>query len=302
MRKLVIRISDPLALVRTPHGLTLMPLSHELATYYFRFPLYDSVIGRIATYIRECQGNLAYIDIGANIGDSALCASLGEGDISLLLEPNKVYRECAAINLSSIAASVELIDCLAGAHDADVQMVTSAAHGTARFTPSRQASPRRLATIDALVSARPHLKPNFIKIDADGHDLACLEGAKETIRRFHPYVLFEADIFGDPAYCQRMFGCLRMFSESGYKNMLVYSNVGHLVWSGSIDSIDSVARLLFYQLISSVLYYDIVVLPAGSHFDASELAFFARIPPDDPKRVAAHSLIEFIAGSTQKTI
>jgi len=89
-RKIFIRLLDPLALVRTPHGLTLMPLSHELATYYFRFPLYDSVIGRLATYIRESQGSLVYIDIGANIGDSALCATLGERDISLLLEPTKV--------------------------------------------------------------------------------------------------------------------------------------------------------------------------------------------------------------------
>lgn len=301
MRKLLIRLSDPLALVRTPQGLILMPLSHELATYYFRFPLYDSVIGRIATYIRESQGSLVYVDVGANIGDSAFCVTLGERDISLLLEPTKVYRECAATSLSRIAASVEIIDCLGGAYDADLEMATSAARGTARFTPSRQASPRRLATIDALVGARPHLKPNFIKIDTDGHDLACLEGAKKTIRRFHPYVLFEADIFGDPAYCQKMFGCLRMFSESGYENMLVYSNIGHLVWSGSIESIDSVAKLLFYQLISGVLYYDVVVLPAGSHFDASELVFFARLPPDEPKRVAAQSLIEFMAGSTQKT-
>ena len=186
MRKLLIQLSNPLALVRIPQDLILMPLAHELATYYFRFPLNDSVIGRIATYIRESQGSLVYVDVGANIGDSAFCVTLGERDISLLLEPTKVYRECAATNLSRIAASVEIIDCLAGAYDADLEMATSAARGTARFTPSRQASPGRLATIDALVGARPHLKPNFIKIDTDGHDLACLEGAK---RRSDAFIL-----------------------------------------------------------------------------------------------------------------
>lgn len=294
LRKLLIRCGDPLAIVRTPYGLTSMPLSHALPAYYFRFPLYDSVIDRLAASIRTQHGRLVCVDVGGNIGDSALCARLSHKDIYLLIEPTQIYRECAATNLRVTPATIDIVDCLVGAVDAELGVSESAAHGTARFTLSDQDSRRKVTSIDTLISNRPHLAPNFIKIDTDGHDMACLQGARQTIKRFRPVVMFEADSFGDSTYCQKLLDCLDAFSETGYERMLVYSNIGHLVWAGSVDDVASIARLLFYHLTSKALYYDFVVVPNNDTFFGQELVFFAARPQQEALRQAARSCIDLM--------
>ena len=294
LRKLLASCGDPMAIVKTPYGLTFMPLSHELPAYYSRFPLYDSVINRLASSIRGQHGRLVCVDVGGNIGDSALCARLCHKDIYLLIEPNPIYRKCAATNLRVKPAAIEIVDSLVGAVDAELGVSELASHGTAKFTLSDQDSHRQVTSIDTLVFNRPHLAPNFIKIDTDGHDMACLQGARQTIKRFRPVVMFEADSFGDSDYCQRLLDCLSVFSEAGYERMMVYSNIGHLVWTGDVDDVASIARLIFYHLTSKALYYDFVIVPNNDSFFDKELLFFADLPEQETLRQAARSCIDLM--------
>jgi len=294
LRKVIGLCGDPLVKVRTPYGLTNMPLSHELPGYYFRFPLYDSVINRLGQYIRVQHHRLMCIDVGGNIGDSALCACLHKGDKYLLIEPTPVYRTCATANLQGSPADVEIVDCLVGAVHGEQKIAAMAGRGTARFTHSDNAGLEKVTTIDTLVSTRSHLTPNFIKIDTDGHDLACLQGARQTIKSFTPFVMFEADSFGNPEYSRNLLDCLQAFSECGYEHMLVYSNVGHLVWAGSIAEVASVAKLLFYQLTSGAIYYDILVVPRNESFIDQEFSFFANSAQHKANSQAARLCINFM--------
>jgi hypothetical protein len=124
--------------------------------------------------------------------------------------------------------------------------------------------------------------------------MACLQGARQTIKRFRPVVMFEADSFGDSDYCQRLLDCLSVFSETGYERMMVYSNVGHLVWTGDVDDVASIARLLFYHLTSKALYYDFVIVPKNDLFFDKELLFFAGLPEQETLRQAARSCIDLM--------
>jgi FkbM family methyltransferase len=58
------------------------------------------------------------------------------------------------------------------------------------FDSVREAYPVVLTTIDGEIAsgARP---PEFMKIDVEGHELDVLEGAKETLRKYRPLLIFE---------------------------------------------------------------------------------------------------------------
>lgn len=201
LQKILASCGEPVVIAKTPHGLTFIPLSHELPAYYFRFPLCDSIINPIATSIRAQHEHLVCVDVGGNIGDSAFCIRLCDKNVYLLIEPTQIYRGCATTNLRVTPATIEIVDCLVGAVDAELGVSESAAHGTGRFMLSDQDSRRQVTSIDTLVSHRPHLAPNFTKIDTDGHDMACLQGARKTIKRFRLVVMFKAESFGDSTYC-----------------------------------------------------------------------------------------------------
>jgi len=294
VRKLFVQLADPTILVRTPYGLTHMPLSHELPTYYFWHPLYDSVIDRLSAYIRSSHGPLCLVDIGANIGDTALCARLTEDDCALLIEPTSAFRQCAKLNTGNTKASIEILDCFIGAVDVRAALQGDSHQGTARFRFDAGGTKVTLCTIDKLVFGRPHLKPNFIKIDTDGHDLECLQGARETIAAFRPYVLFEADVFDSADYCTAFLSCCSHFVQSGYEQIVVYSNIGNLLWSGHITDTSTIAQLLFYHITSGVLYYDILFIPPNSSFEKDERDFFAKRLDQESKRTAAFSCLAWI--------
>ncbi len=50
-------------------------------------------------------------------------------------------------------------------------------------------------TLDAFCKSRELAKLNLIKIDTDGHEYEVLLGAKETIKKYRPFIIFEAGIY-----------------------------------------------------------------------------------------------------------
>lgn len=95
-------------------------------------------------------------DVGANIGIYTIFAAVKRKCLVVAFEPDKaLYRELASnIELNALGDRVTALNVALGAGD-DV------------------------AQIDALAASQPF--PEAIKIDTDGHELAILEGARETL-------------------------------------------------------------------------------------------------------------------------
>ena len=68
-----------------------------------------------------------------------------------------------------------------------------------------------------------NLNPNLIKIDAQGYDYFVIEGAKETIKKHKPIIIFELE----PWFSKNIEDYKALFSELNYTVELISNNLPH---------------------------------------------------------------------------
>ena len=191
LRRLLVRLGDPLLTWRVGAADLLLPLSHELPFYRHDHPLYDRAIGRIAG---ETGGPI--VDIGANVGDTAAEMRAQTDAPILCIEPDGRFFAILRRNAPQLEP-VELEHAAVG--------------------PDKPLS-RILADHPAFA------EPALVKIDTDGMDVPIVLADLDFLARVRPVLFFEYDPhFGaTPDVFERL-------REIGYRTMDVYENTGELV-------------------------------------------------------------------------
>lgn len=143
-----------------------------------------------------------FIDVGANVGDFSLaaCRKLGHTGMVLALEANPtVYQE---LIMSTCGARVAALNLAASDHSGwatlDVPVDPRGSAMPALSSLERRSDHEHLShfqvrtvRIDDLVSATPRV--SAMKIDVEGHELAVLQGAVETLARDRPSLIVEIE-------------------------------------------------------------------------------------------------------------
>lgn len=273
------------------HGRLLkMPLSHALPWYLERFPLYDSLLRRLSTYLHELYGPLSCVDVGANIGDSIAAVQQHAYDRFLAIEPNPHFIKYLRENFGDDSNVIIIESLCSSTKDHKKRRLTETA-GTASLVDDAEGRPMDSDTLDSFVERQmghPHV--HFVKVDTDGHDFEVLKGATQLISTSRPAILFECDAFDNAHYVDDCMTTMRSLQRCGYSSALVYENTGHLLGSFSLDDLLTVRNLLFVQLTKGNCYYDVLVMkePDVSQFLAREQLFFInRIPDAGVRAIAA---------------
>lgn len=75
------------------HGINMkINLSHSLPAYLNQFQFYDSLPTRLGNFVREKNGMLKCVDVGANIGDTIAAFKKINQDKFVAVEPNPKFR------------------------------------------------------------------------------------------------------------------------------------------------------------------------------------------------------------------
>ena len=149
--------------------------------------------------VEECRGKKCVIDIGAHIGLVSIPVSsvLGEGGMLYSFEPADFDRHYFSENVRLNAfRNVDINDYLVGKEykenvDFYQQMDESGVSSVVIHNKRPERYVKKLKTqisIDKFCADKG-LKPDVIKIDAEGNEFDILEGAKETLKQSKP-VLF----------------------------------------------------------------------------------------------------------------
>lgn len=178
----------------------------------------------LAEFAAESRDTL---DIGAHIGYYSLYLAPVSRFVAAF-EPDP--RNLAVLRLNAaVAENVEV-----------VPLIVSDRVGMRHFEPGISGETSRVAltggdlkvpavTVDAFVESRA-LDPAVIKIDVEGHDLAVIRGAENTLRRHNPLVLTEFS--GEHDRRNELEELHALCCKLGYQ---IFGFVHRAAWAGGVE-------------------------------------------------------------------
>jgi FkbM family methyltransferase len=211
----------------------------------------------------EISAYNAVIDVGANIGDwtNSAIGQFASRGIShfYCVEPIPTYAH-------------KIEERFAGRNDVSVieRVLSHTAGGTAEIfevgrggrlyknyrggdVPAPQSSPKKIVSHNVLISTgdemfgAENVKPNFVKIDCDGHDFHVLRGFKQILQQKRPLVQFEYSDFWIGAGARLRDACA-FLRGAGYLTYKMFP--------------DKLVGFKFNPLLETFGYQNVVAVPA----------------------------------------
>lgn len=176
-----------------------------------------------------------YLDVGSNFGQSTVLMSYAVGPtgkviafeadpwIGSALKENIKQNKCT--NTEVIIAAVWDESNLSLIYSSD-DLVTFGSYGSYGIDPNATEGQQvKSITIDSLNLDRV----NLIKIDAQGSDLNVLKGARDTIRRLKPNIIFEYEQLFNNRFNTSWNDYLQFISDIDYRITQTISYDNHLI-------------------------------------------------------------------------
>lgn len=267
---------------RTVQGVDMvLPWSHRLPDYARTEPLYGQNLPRLAAGIAEHDGRpVVVLDIGANVGDSALQILDAAPGKVLCVEGDKVFLDFLHTNVDGLP-DVAIEPSLLLPHSDDVSRSPVRAGGTTRFEPGT--SPNTLPTVTTAELRERH--PDFdqvrlVKSDTDGYDVSLVPAVARTWAATRPVLFFEYDheltrLAGHDPYV-----VWQELADLGYRHVRVWDNGSRPIGTYPIDEMAERAAALDEPLEQRTFHFwDVAVVHAD---DEAGLRALRDVLPADP--------------------
>jgi FkbM family methyltransferase len=218
----------------------LLPFSHELPFYRRGFPEYSENVGRLAFHVDRKYPGFRFIDVGANIGDTAAIVRSSSQCPMLCIEGDDYYFKILEHNLRKASfADVMTAHAFIGSHSGAVSAKVVSRWGTAHLEESgTQLEVTRLT--DLLQKYPNFMQAKMLKIDTDGFDCTIVRAELEFLSRARPVLFLEYDPFlfrNQPYDGYSLFGDLQ---SAGYEYGVFYDNTGDYLVSAHLGENRSV--------------------------------------------------------------
>jgi FkbM family methyltransferase len=255
-----------------------LPKNHLLPTYQAKFRRYDKVLGDLANVMYEHYPQLRAIDIGANIGDTAVLMNQSYDIPVLCIEGAQQFLPYLRKNTACLGDRVEIKDVYVGFNEAST-LNEDASGGTLTLSGDAQSQEfqgehNNLAQI---VSTSPQfLDAKLVKIDTDGFDFAIILSALDFFGKNFPVLFFEYALYFQEGAYEDSLSAIQSLAKIGYSHFAVFDNFGNLL---SIISKDYEARfrelndyLKSNEAFGKVVYYfDVCAFSESDSFLLSKL-------------------------------
>jgi FkbM family methyltransferase len=252
LRWVILRVGDPAVQYQLARHRLWIPLSHEMPGYRRVHPTYDSPLAVLASaFVKAAERPVRAIDIGGNVGDSAVVLADAGVKSVLCVEGLETYLRLLRINVGDLPEVViapvfvtEYVANLGGHAARGTAVVSPAAGGTTSCTFS-----------DLLRDYPEFVEAQLVKIDTDGWDLAVLRSAANWLEQSRATVFFEYDpaLEADQGYVASEVWSL--LSGIGYPLARIWSNTGLELWAGPMAEASAVVD----AVLASHTYVDVMV-------------------------------------------
>ncbi len=266
----------PLVLTKIDGKDIVVPLSHELAFYKKNLELYDQQIVKTCHYVKSALGELAVIDVGANVGDTVVNVGIKDHACYLCVEGDAVYYRLLRHNLGKHKYRYKAIPCFLTdevATDVNYKLNQGGSSAELRYADilggDKEEIPFR--KLDDIVKEM-RFTPNILKIDTDGFDFKVLRGSKTILQAFKPALFFEWDGTMLRKVGENPISIFSYLYELGYKRALLFDNYGNELVSCFTHDIENLSRLTeyTYDYHNQIQYYDVLLFHEESVLSIDE--------------------------------
>lgn len=202
----------------------LLPWSHRLPDYAAAVPDYGQNLVRLAVAMGDREAPLAMVDVGANIGDSAVQVAHATDIQVLCVEADDYYIRFLHANVDDNPHIVIERALLASSDEA---MAPVRSGGTTRFEPGTSLATAPLITASELRRQHPDFdRVRLVKSDTDGHDVVLIPALAEAWRDRMPVLFFEFDPRLTVTSGNQTNAIWPRLSDLGYSQVAVWDNFG----------------------------------------------------------------------------
>jgi FkbM family methyltransferase len=243
-----------------------LPLSHDLPYFMRGGPHYGTNVGRLAAALHRHGQADVYIDIGANVGDTAHILLHFVPDAKVMcIEGDPGYFDNLRRNTTSLSG-VESVLRMVGGDDSPTHSTISREHGTGHVVAATGAGGVRMSPLSELLEEFPTFETtSLLKTDTDGYDFAILAGAMAWLETRQPTIFTEYDAL----LTRKATGkdgltgpeLLAKLAAIGYGPCMVWDNYGFPLTTIDISDERAVADLDLYSQLRDEFYLDIAIFP-----------------------------------------
>ena len=255
--------------VRIPYGPFFLECdsSHHLPKILAHLPDFGRPLADIVRAVNVHEPRV--IDVGANIGDTALLlARFAPGAKVLCIDGDPHFIPDLKLNTSQITG-VTIAQAILSDRSSETRgrFFSHVNHGgTSTFALDEAGELLQTQTLDDLLRGYPEFStPHVIKIDTDGFDPAILRGAKGVLASARPVAFYEWDPYSYTISGEDHFNHADLLMDLGYDHFLIFTNQGqpllrvrrpgHDVW-------ESLGRFSLRRRAIDGWHYDIAAFPS----------------------------------------
>jgi FkbM family methyltransferase len=264
----------------------LLPSSHPLPRYWNEFPNYDRALPRLVRSLSEFTGSAEFVivDIGANVGDTAIALLQAPASYVIAIEGNPVFLPYLQYNLADFAHRSVIIDQFIGPENAQ-RLTVQTRNGTAKLVHAddNATSVINMIGLDKALAKTGKSVIDLIKIDTDGFDVQIIMNSLSMLSASDISIFFEFD----PRLAEPITGpawtIYDILERAGYHFGIAYLNTGEFVRSFEMSDEKAIheLRALLGSAPSSA-YLDLAIFKNEarfSHVMAAELSHFTDVCP-----------------------
>jgi len=223
VRKLILFFLDPIVKF-TYQGITFkIYLSHQLPFVVKEYPAYNKNLVELSATIQQIHHQLKVIDVGANVGDSAVFSSTKTKADFLCIEGSSKYINLLNKNINLILNKTAIENVFLGDNNKRVEEFSD--FGTAHVKESNNGI--KLISLDNLLQKQLYFNDaNLLKIDTDGFDTKIIRSGINFITNAKPYIFFEYDPYYLKMQNENGLDIFKLLHNLGYHTLLIFDNFG----------------------------------------------------------------------------
>ena len=240
-----------------------MPGINPLVKCYSQFPDSIGQLGRLASLLKRKYPNLAAIDIGANVGDTA-CIIKSTADIPLLcIEGDDFSYGFLERNVKQFQ-NVSIHKLFLGEKSEAISAAFEKTGWNTTIKPGSDISAKKInvTSLDDFLANQPDAANyKLIKIDTEGFDCPIIRGGAKFIQQMHPVIAFEYNRDNMQAIGEKGLDTLSMLSNLGYSQVAFHDPCGRFFSAATMSDTAFIRDLHDYAdgRHGAIYYFDLTV-------------------------------------------